>query len=675
MANNENRRISNLIKLGVFMILLSAFIFSTTNWSSMNGILKFLFLIVLGIIFYVLSIFTNKKLNLKISSLVYWFLSIIFFYFSYVSLGYFKLLGNWYSFFGDGAKLFISNVFLILGILLIISHKKINKDLFLFLAWNTMYLSLLVLLSFFKINLIYGLIIINVIAISFNFINIKDQYLQTLKSNNKFLEYILILIFLFLSINSYKIESIVFSIISLISLFIINYKVDKDLTFFDFIIPFITFILIIKNVLLFNFDIEFNFLLFVILNSIVVIICKLLFNKNTNLMNSIYINNFIYGVISGIVLLITNRIYFLVVATILLIINIHNSLAKTNEIEKHIEPYKVMLFLISIYAYITFKTWINIEILLIVSLFVSLFLSYISKDKTNQSLYYIIAIVTMVTMTILMDNGDFSLKLSLILSLISGSVLLAVINKKNAFNYQIFNYIFYIFLIITTLNSFNSIVIYSIVSIFLILLLSLIKIDDNKTSLKISLVALIIPLYNLVRYGIDIENYKIIISLYLILLAFIFDKIIQVNNKVAKVSILYIIAIVELFYEPLLSIIIMGILLILGIIYFYNKKEYKGLYIFSIIALIYTIVCELESFWRSIPLWLYLFIGGIVIILLVTKIELKKGNSNNPKKEIDVLNDISEDKNIALNTNYCPNCGTKLLPPKKYCPNCGKKVS
>ena len=172
MINNENSRISNLIKLGVFMILLSAFIFSTTNWSSMNGILKFLFLIVLGIIFYVLSIFTNKKLNLKISSLVYWGLSIIFFYFSYFSLGYFKLLGNWYSFFGDGSKLFISNIFLVLGILFIISYKKINKNIFLFLAWNTIYLSLLVLFSFFKINLIYGLIIINVIAIAFNFINI-----------------------------------------------------------------------------------------------------------------------------------------------------------------------------------------------------------------------------------------------------------------------------------------------------------------------------------------------------------------------------------------------------------------------------------------------------------------------------------------------------------------------
>ena len=480
---------------------------------------------------------------------------------------------------------------------------------------------------------------------------------------------------MFLSTKSYKIESIIFSVISFISLFIINYEEDKNLTFFDFIIPFITFIMIIKDVLLFNFDTEINFLLFVIINSVIVIICKLLFNKNNYLMNSIYINNYIYGIISGIVLLSTNKLYFLVETIILLIVNIENSLSKTNKIEKHIEPYKVMLFLISLYTYIALKNWINIELLLIVSLFISLFLSYISKDKTNKIIYYIIVVVIMFIMTGIISKTDIYLKLSIILSLIAGSLLLAVINKKNEFNYQIFNYIFYIFIIITTFNNFNlSVVIYSIISIILILLLSVIKLDNKKTSLKISLVAITIPLYNLVEYGIDIENYKIIMSLYLILLAFIFDKILKVNDKVVKVSILYILAITELFYEPLLSIIIMGILLILGIIYFYNKKEYKGLYIFSIIALIFTIIYELEPFWLSIPFWLYLFIGGIVIILLVTKIELKKGNN---KEEITVINNntvnnISEDKNIVLN-NYCTNCGAKLLPPKKYCQNCGKK--
>jgi len=204
--NSENKKIGNLIILGVFMILLSGIIFSTTTWHSITGIFKVLSLIVFGIIFLFLSIFTNKKLNLKISSLVYWFLSVIFLYFAYISLGYFKLLGNWYSFFGDGYKLFISNIFLVLGLLFIISYKKINKPIFLYLSYNTFYLSLALILSFFKVNLIYSLIIINIIMLVINFINTNNNYIKTLKINNKFLQYIIITIYMIMPIKIYNIE-------------------------------------------------------------------------------------------------------------------------------------------------------------------------------------------------------------------------------------------------------------------------------------------------------------------------------------------------------------------------------------------------------------------------------------------------------------------------------------
>lgn len=677
MNNNysENKKIGNLIALGVFMILLSGIIFSTTTWHSITGIFKVLSLIVFGIIFLFLSVFTNKKLHLKISSLVYWFLSIIFLYFAYISLGYFKLLGNWYSFFGGGYKLFLSNILLTLGLLFIISYKKINKNIFLYLAYNTLYISLATILSFFNINFISSLIIINIIILIINFINTSNKYIKTLQINNQFLQYIIVTIYMIVPLNSYNIESLIFSILSLISLFLISYKVEKEITFFDFIIPFITFIFITKNISLYISNMEKSFLTFTILNFIFTIIYKIIFSKNKNLVNSMYIQNNIYSFICCIVLSSINSLGFLIAAGLLLLINIENKISNSNKIEKYLEPYKVVLFISSLYKFMKYNNnIIDIHIFLIITLFINLMLCFISKDKISKITYYIIGIITAFILSLYIKPNDILTTISIILSLILTCLSFAVINKKDSLNFNIFNYIFYIFVIISSMDCFNSSIINSIITMILILILSYIKLNEKKLSLKISLVALLIPLCDIAEFS---TYSSIFVSLYLALLAYIFDRVIEVKDKIPKVTILFVLAIINLFFDELLSVIVMGILLVLSILYFNNRKEFKGLYNFSVIALVITIVYQLRNFWSDIPFWLYLFIGGITIIILVTRLEFKK---NNKKEEIDTFENTETKNNNVLNNsdknssnNFCIYCGSKLKEPKRFCTHCGKE--
>ena len=419
---------------------------------------------------------------------------------------------------------------------------------------------------------------------------------------------------------------------------------------------------------------EKSFLLYVIINFIFTIIYKMIFSKNKNLVNSMYIQNNIYGFVCCIVLYYINSLGFLIATGLLLLINIENKISNSNKIEKYLEPYKVVLFISSLYKFISYNNpIIDVHIFLIATLFINLVLSYISNDKLNKITYYIIGVIVSFILSTYIKPNDILTSLSIILSLVLACLSFMIINKKDLLNFNIFNYIFYIFIILSSMHIFNQSIIINIITILLILILSYIKLDDKKLSLKISLVAVLIPLFDISEFS---EYFSIFTSLYLALLVYIFDRVIEIKDKVAKVTILFVLAIINLFFDDLLSVIVMGSLLVLAIIYFNNRKEFKGLYNFSIITLIITIIYQLRNFWSNIPFWLYLFIGGIAIIVLVTKLELKKNkrndemNMSNKEIEENKLNNSVLDDN---NNNFCIYCGSKLKPPKRYCSHCGKE--
>ena len=88
-VDNENKKIDLLLKLGVGMVFISGILFATTSWDFINDFIKAFVLIVMGITFMVLSIFTETKLKLYKSAYMYWILSALFFLLTIVGILYF----------------------------------------------------------------------------------------------------------------------------------------------------------------------------------------------------------------------------------------------------------------------------------------------------------------------------------------------------------------------------------------------------------------------------------------------------------------------------------------------------------------------------------------------------------------------------------------------------------
>ena len=73
----------------------------------------------------------------------------------------------------------------------------------------------------------------------------------------------------------------------------------------------------------------------------------------------------------------------------------------------------------------------------------------------------------------------------------------------------------------------------------------------------------------------------------------------------------------------------MGIVLI---IYGYKKEDAYPVFITGIVLTILNIIYYLKDVWKIVPFWLYLLLGGLLIIGFVTYRELQKQKSNKSKE-------------------------------------------
>jgi len=103
---------------------------------------------------------------------------------------------------------------------------------------------------------------------------------------------------------------------------------------------------------------------------------------------------------------------------------------------------------------------------------------------------------------------------------------------------------------------------------------------------------------------------------------------ILIRNKKVRGIILAIVLpliMISLMYEINIAIAIyIGCLSLAMIIFGFIKKDYKAIYIEGIIFLIANFVIQLWEFWGVLPIWVYLLIGGLTLIGIVTVKELKK---------------------------------------------------
>lgn len=132
--NNKERNLSILLSLGVFLILLSGVIFSTTTWNLISNITKVILLFAVSLLFLSISIFSEKMLKIQKTSFAFWVLGILFLPIIFVAIAYFELFGYYLGIHGEGNNIFGMISTLICMPLFVYSTIKYKNKYFTFIS-------------------------------------------------------------------------------------------------------------------------------------------------------------------------------------------------------------------------------------------------------------------------------------------------------------------------------------------------------------------------------------------------------------------------------------------------------------------------------------------------------------------------------------------------------------
>lgn len=664
--STNTKKLDILLKIGLSMISLSGLIFATSTWNVISNIAKVILLIIFGLLFLGMSYFSDKKLKIKSTTITYWILSMAFFIFTTISLSALEVFGKWYTFTGDGKNICYFVIYLTTSILSYITYIKFNKKIFLGSGNIFAYIALLNILFFTKLPHTISISIIAFLTLIVSIIcNIKqNEFTKNLSISSRIISYLYPI--LTIGILFDKVNNIYFIIAIFLQIINLTYQAlsskEEANGVFAAIVNFALILFINKVNLSDSIMISFTS----ILTTLFVLIG---FNKK------IYESNKAFNItnlsINIMVMLLafsscfTTNIYSKLIVAILLIIpgilSVIKNKTTISDVEKKISPYKYILSLI-IGIVITNKYVFSINLALALSI-ISIILGILyllAKEKYFKITYLVLYITSLIFSFILRTDSNI---LSIILNILSSILLFVIVYKSNSFINKFtpcstIIMLFSIFynIVLSDVIKLNIIILNIIVAVsFLIFMLIF---NENKKIYISTLFMFIIPFLSIANnLTIDWLSTIMYISVSLYIVYLICEFLIKdEENKNVFAAILTVIILLFSVFNPniYIGIFIGAISLLLIFIGLFNKK-YKSLYIIGIIYIIINIIYQLRNVWGKIPFWLYLLIGGLLIVGIVTYIQIKI--SKRPPKR------------------FCTNCGKELNNNSKFCTNCGKKLN
>ncbi|MDF2596283.1 MAG: hypothetical protein K0R69_2624, partial [Clostridia bacterium] len=108
--------INIVLIVGVLFIILAGLIFATTTWKTLPSVARTAIIFSLVIVFFGTSWMAENKLKLKQTSIAFYTLGTIFLPITMIAVGYFRLLGNWFTLMGEGRYLLGLIAFVLLTI-------------------------------------------------------------------------------------------------------------------------------------------------------------------------------------------------------------------------------------------------------------------------------------------------------------------------------------------------------------------------------------------------------------------------------------------------------------------------------------------------------------------------------------------------------------------------------
>ncbi len=635
----EKKKIDILLKLGVGMVTISGLIFATNSWDSVPNIIKFIFLIILSLVFFALYYFCEYKLELKRSAFVYYMLGNIFIIFSYISVGYFALIGPWFSIDGAGSDIFKSFLFILIALITTLIYRKYSKEFYLYFIYFALQLTLVYFFNFLEVSQEVIMLVLTLIIALTNGLKFENNIeTEIYKKFNIIMTYLLGAIFIIL-VNDMRLDyaTILIAIVLLFEVFYILKNAANSFTEFSSAIL----VSLIPLSTIMGLKITSN-LEYVIVGgacSIIYILCfvfheknnKNLFIKVVSITQNIILLTFILNSFSeeltfetGIIALsalITNIVYGVLYKN-----------SDVNIVEKYLQALKILIMNFTI-MYIINEHFlaIGLDWGIIITSILLLGLYFLFKDERKKKEYFIgFVISSVITSMICLDTQNrTTLIMALLLSAVPFIINYFKTNSNDKLNVLSYIYLlFMIFIIINENNLFIASNLFSsliVLGIFVILAIILRK---DSTLLNITQFGAIIPFQTMLNATyIEKEILTVLNASFYLYLTFILCNNIVKGEKAKNIfsSIcLSLIMLTIIFDSGWLVGFYIGIVALLAIIIGYSVKEYKSLFITGIIITIVNILYQFHNLLKVIPFWLYLLIGGLGIIAFVMYKEIKK---------------------------------------------------
>lgn len=653
--NRQTKNLGYVLNFaGIIMfIAMLGIVLSNKNISYESGAI---FLGLFAIVQFFLSFIIMKELKLELSSKWFFGIGFVSLLMIFPVLSRSDLLSEFFE--KEGAiYIYLSIISIFVGIFSIIVSYVYKNIEFIKVTYVSFFVLISLMFKYYNVDMFYIIIALSVLVF---FLNIF-AYKKSIYTVSKLFTFIIPCIMIVLFENMSVINALIFIVITLANIIIVmSRNKDMETSLLSLLLIFGS--LFLFDMILFNkvnYDISLPIITSIHL-LVILIIEYFEFVKKNILVDSYKIVNYIY-LIGVTAILINHTTYAYLVSSVLILISMiaNKILFKDDKFNIYALPVGIMFIIITALSFIS-KNYISISYnlgLFIVNIALILLYKF-NKDYGLKIVYSILIAAILTNLVLLPTNTLLNFVLNLGVILVDYVFVTLFDDKKNS----LIDYMLYAFLVILPIVQINDLPVNHIKYLILgfLYMLLLYKNSHDRIKSAFTVVTLLVVLSLYIDGVISVPwLYELIVVTISIVGIYLFSYLVIPSDNEKRLFNIIVTDVVLtdlLTYRNVMYVDIYILVIALVMILYSIKREDNKLYLVS--GLIYAFVglASMLSSLSNIPLFMYLFLVGFV--LMISVIFLIKDESKRNQNKM----------------NYCPNCGKKVEDNDKFCANCGENL-
>lgn len=653
--NRQTKNLGYVLNFaGIIMfIAMLGIVLSNKNISYESGAI---FLGLFAIVQFFLSFIIMKELKLELSSKWFFGIGFVSLLMIFPVLSRSDLLSEFFE--AEGAiYIYLSIISIFVGIFSIIVSYVYNNIEFIKVTYVSFFVLISLMFKYYNVDMFYIIIALSVLVF---FLNIF-AYKKSIYTVSKLFTFIIPCIMIVLFENMSVINALIFIVITLANIIIVmSRNKDMETSLLSLLLIFGS--LFLFDMILFNkvnYDISLPIVTSIHL-LVILIIEYFEFVKKNILVDSYKIVNYIY-LIGVTAILINHTTYAYLVSSVLILISMiaNKILFKDDKFNTYALPVGIMFIIITALSFIS-KNYISISYnlgLFIVNIALILLYKF-NKDYGLKIVYSILIAAILTNLVLLPTNTILNFILNLGVILVDYVFVTLFDEKKNS----LIDYMLYAFLVILPIVQINDLPVNHIKYLILgfLYMILLYKNSHDRIKSAFTVVTLLVVLSLYIDGVISVPwLYELIVVTISIIGIYLFSYLVIPSDNEKRLFNIIVTDVVLtdlLAYRSVMYVDIYILIIALVMILYSIKREDNKLYLVS--GLIYAFVglASMLSSLSNIPLFMYLFLVGFV--LMISVIFLIKDESKRNQNKM----------------NYCPNCGKKVEDNDKFCANCGENL-